>query len=60
MGNRFGQVIPLSVGFVLTILALVFAKYFSGVIAFAVLACAINGLLQYIVAYQMTTGAFRG
>lgn len=53
MGNRYGQVIPLSVGFVLTIVAVLFAKYASGIVAFTIVACTINGLLQYIVAYQM-------
>ena len=53
LGNRFGQRIPILLGMVMTILALALLKFSQEVFFFAIAACMINALLQFLCAYQM-------
>lgn len=53
LGDRFGQRVPILLGMGLTILAIGVLQYGPGVLLFAVAACLINALLQFLCAYQM-------
>jgi cyanate permease len=53
IGNRLGQVVPMSVGFLLTIAMIVLLHVSRSNVTFGVAACTINALIQFMVAYQM-------
>jgi len=53
LGNRFGQRAPILFGMGMTISALVLLQFSQGVLLFAIAACMINALLQFLCAYQM-------
>ncbi|MEH6571259.1 MAG: hypothetical protein V7709_19415 [Halioglobus sp.] len=53
LGNRFGQRLPILLGMVVTISALLLLNFSQEVFFFAIAACLINALLQFLCAYQM-------
>lgn len=53
LGNRFGQIRPLMVSFVLTIGLALLLSSTQGVVAFAVAACGVSGLIQFYLIYKM-------
>jgi predicted MFS family arabinose efflux permease len=52
-GNKYGHVLPLAGGLILTIVAVLVLAYSKGLFAFIFGACVINGMLQFTIAYQM-------
>jgi predicted MFS family arabinose efflux permease len=53
MGQRFGQTLPLAGGMLLMMIAILLLIYGRGLPTYVVAVCAINALLQFVVAYQM-------
>jgi hypothetical protein len=53
MGQRFGQTLPLAGGMALMMIAIASLIYGHGLTTYVVAVCAINALLQFVVAYQM-------
>ena len=53
MGRRYGQRRPILAAMGLTVLAVLLLRSGQGVVAFAIAACVINALLQFLCAYQM-------
>jgi MFS family permease len=53
MGQRFGQTLPLAGGMLLMMIAILSLIYGRGLQTYVIAVCAINALLQFVVAYQM-------
>lgn len=53
LGQRLGHLKPLVLGMALMLLCFIGLIYGAGILFFSVAVCLINGLLQFVVAYQM-------